>query len=338
MPDQNSKRNTDFLDVLRWMATFAVVLYHVLNALQGSINLSESKTLVYNLAAVPMRWHVPTFLMISGALFLNPEKQITYAALFRKYIRRILLALIIFGYPMALIELYFTTHTITAGMFLQGLQNLIAGKTWSHMWYLYMLVGLYLLLPSLRSIIGNESKRNKLYLLIILFVFTSVLKTISDFGIAKIGFTLPVSSVYLFYFLMGYYCLYEIEVSPKMRTLSILGIVCSLLIVFVNAFCKLDLPLDAESPVIVVLTVSLFLLARSIPLRSILLTKTRHLCFGVYLVHVFFLHVLYKVVGISPFDYPVFLSIPVIAIIVFALSILVSAVLNKIPPLRKYVM
>ena len=46
--------------------------------------------------------------MISGALFLNPAKEIGYPLMLRKYVKRIALALLIFGLPMCLIETYFS--------------------------------------------------------------------------------------------------------------------------------------------------------------------------------------------------------------------------------------
>lgn len=54
-----------------------------------------------------MQFGVPIFVMISGALFLNPTKEIGFPLLLHKYVKRIALALLIFGLPMCIIETFF---------------------------------------------------------------------------------------------------------------------------------------------------------------------------------------------------------------------------------------
>lgn len=55
-----------------------------------------------------MQFGVPVFIMISGALFLNPSKEVGFGLFGRKYVKRIVSALVIFGLPMCLIETYFS--------------------------------------------------------------------------------------------------------------------------------------------------------------------------------------------------------------------------------------
>lgn len=54
-----------------------------------------------------MQFSVPLFVMISGALFLNPAKHVDFVLLCRKYVKRIVWALLVFGLPMCFIETYF---------------------------------------------------------------------------------------------------------------------------------------------------------------------------------------------------------------------------------------
>lgn len=58
--------------------------------------------------------------------------------------------------------------------------------------------------------------------------------------------------------------------------------------------------------------------------------------FGIYLVHVFFLSHLH-LVGLSGFFIHPLFSIPITAIVVFALSILTIILLNMIPFVKRYV-
>src|SRR5699024_2388497 len=102
---------------------------------------------------------VPIFLMISGALFLTPEKKITIERLLKHYVRRILLALLIFGTVFAVMELVMTERTFSLTMVGKGFLMTLSGNTWAHMWYLYELIGLYLITPLLKVVIAYGGKR-----------------------------------------------------------------------------------------------------------------------------------------------------------------------------------
>ncbi len=60
-----------------------------------------------------MNWAVPIFLMITGILLLDKEKKITYHDCIKKYSKRILLALIVFGIPFSMLEIIMTTKRIS---------------------------------------------------------------------------------------------------------------------------------------------------------------------------------------------------------------------------------
>ena len=52
-----------------------------------------------------MYWAVPVFFIITGVLLLNPSKSITATDCIWKYEKRIVLALLIFGIPFAILKL-----------------------------------------------------------------------------------------------------------------------------------------------------------------------------------------------------------------------------------------
>ena len=114
-----------------------------------------------------MYWAVPVFLMITGALLLNPEKDITYKKCFL-YARRILLALVLFGTTFALVMMVGSHQPINIG---QALLQVFEDKSFAHLWYLYILIGLYLTLPVIKGFINSASRETLGTLLLVLFVF-----------------------------------------------------------------------------------------------------------------------------------------------------------------------
>lgn len=77
-----------YLDLLRLVATFAVIFLHVCASEFNASFISKNWYIstVYNSL---VRWCVPLFVMISGVLFLNPNKEITYQDILKKRIPRL---------------------------------------------------------------------------------------------------------------------------------------------------------------------------------------------------------------------------------------------------------
>ena len=155
------RKQLGYLDILRWTAIAMVVMLHVISGVSDTIavEMNQGQKIVYETVKNLMTAGVPIFLMISGALFLTPEKKITIERLLKHYVRRILLALLIFGTVFAVMELVMTERTFSLTMVGKGFLMTLSGNTWAHMWYLYELIGLYLITPLLKVVIaygGND--------------------------------------------------------------------------------------------------------------------------------------------------------------------------------------
>lgn len=127
------RNKTGYLNVLRVYACFAVILFHIFAIIVSSSGTSITE--IENYFCVILRniwlWHVPTFIMISGVIFLNKEKEITIKKLYFKYISRIALALIIFGFPFAFMEIFFDAqYQFNIGQLWTAILNVFQGKLW----------------------------------------------------------------------------------------------------------------------------------------------------------------------------------------------------------------
>ena len=98
-----------YINSLRLLATLSVVFLHTSAGIRETRSFSDSNDmLLLSCYQFTMQFGVPIFIMISGALFLNPAKEVGFGLFWRKYVKRIALALLIFGLPMCLIEMYFS--------------------------------------------------------------------------------------------------------------------------------------------------------------------------------------------------------------------------------------
>ena len=177
------------------MATIAVVFLHTNSTLTEHQELFQQTGSQYNFflcSHLVLHWAVPVFLMITGALLLKKEKVITYGICIKKYCKRILLALFIFGVPFSMIELFMSRRTVTWTMPLQSWMNVITGNSFSHLWYLYALIGLYLVLPFFKAALDDMSEVQLQIFLLILFIFAFCLPCFKMIG-AEIAFTVPIT-------------------------------------------------------------------------------------------------------------------------------------------------
>jgi surface polysaccharide O-acyltransferase-like enzyme len=282
--------------------------------------------------------------MISGVIFLNQKKEITIHKLLKKYISRILLTLFIFGIPFAFMEIYFNAHyqfNITQiGL---SILNVVEGKLWDHMWYLYMIAGLYILLPLFKLFVNYASKKTLEYVLIILFLFTSVIPTFQNMLSFKFGIYIPINSIFVFYLLFGHYIhQYNICINNRVILLMVLLYVLYVILMpinknFINATNIIGL-YGNISPLVVMITFCIFCYFRQNINSSKLFDFVSPHIFGMYLIHQFFINIFFKFIKFTPDRYPFVLVVVVITIMTIIFSLLFSIISRRIKIIKKYIL
>lgn len=195
-----------FLDVLRVLATCAVVLMHVLTGATDVTDASivpEYRSLLLSVMDL-VTWCVPIFLLISGYLFLNPERTLTYPVMIKKYCRRIALAILLFGVPYAASELVVAEKSFRVMMIPEALKMTLTGHTWSHMWYLYLILFLYLITPLLKKVLQILPVWSVVAVMAVIFLGSSVAPFLNKVLDSNSIPVLPDGGVYFLYYLCGY--------------------------------------------------------------------------------------------------------------------------------------
>lgn len=80
------KNRIIYYDILRTISIIAVIVIHVIGNTINTFNLSGIPMVVYKSIWQLMYFAVPMFVVISGGIFLNPEKDINLKDLYKKYI------------------------------------------------------------------------------------------------------------------------------------------------------------------------------------------------------------------------------------------------------------
>lgn len=151
-----------------------------------------------------MMWAVPCFVMVSGALLLDKNRELTYKKLFGRLILRMAIALVVFSVLFSCFDGLLVTKDFGAKSFTQGLRQVLYGSGWKHMWYLYLMIALYLLLPAYKLITRSAQSKDIIYILAVYTVFLSVLPTIEGLTGKDLAFYICTASVYPLYLFLGY--------------------------------------------------------------------------------------------------------------------------------------
>ena len=363
-----SRPRKQFLDVLRVLATCAVVLMHVLTGATDVTDASKMPEYRGLLLAVMdlVTWCVPVFLLISGYLFLDPERELTYPVMIKKYCRRIALAILLFGVPYACSELMVAERSFRMGMLPEALRLTLTGHTWSHMWYLYLIFFLYLMTPLLKKALQVLPQWCIRGVLLLLFVGSSMMPFMNKVLNNSVLPVLPDGGIHVLYYICGYFfAQWEKTVDKKEKMQKIFGTMVAVLMLGMagsRLLADFQIQMAYNYPFTVLLALLLFAAGWSgspekrsgeeVQKHRLIWQAAGTLSFAVYLVHPVYVNLLYKFMKITPFTLleqsgvqsvaagQVRLLVLLLAfcLLVLALSMATAWLLRKIPVLKKYVL
>lgn len=341
----NTKEKRSGISMLRITATIAVIFLHTCSTLTQNPDLfllQEDQTAFYTIAYYLMHWSVPVFFMITGALLLKPEKPIPVSEILRKYILRMVLALFLFGVPFSWMDRITGGSGFSGSVIGRGFLDVITGSSWRHLWYIYILLEIYFLLPVLKAVVGTLKKKELEFTLAGLLIGCFGLNMVGRLCGISIAFAMETIGYPLFYVLMGWYLAsYSPEWTKNRKLLIVVLAGCTALMVLL---LKGDLfyrgLFEYESPVVAAMAIALFSLFLNIKEPDTAgLWKLDRLCLCAYLVHPFFIHMSYKYFGYLPVNRSSWQAATFVFLICFtALSFLASWVLSLIGPLDKWVL
>lgn len=350
MTESSLKQNrVVYFDLLRIAAIYAVVVIHIVSQLWYEAGVTSFDWIVSTAYNSASRWAAPVFVMISGALFLSRDK-IDYKVFYRKNVLRLAVALVFWSAVYALARFLLDDHSVKA-----LIMNFAIGEY--HIWFIKMMLGVYIALPIIKKL--SEDERVLRFTIAVIFTVSSVFSQavtflpISEENAEKVfgDFTDVLSfSVYIGYFLLGYY-FSKTDIKKNIRVMLYACGAASVVIIFaVTAFMSASrnevykLFIEYENIFVAISACAVFVFAKYSKLPEKLsdskkntIFKLSKYTFGAYLVHVGVLIVLDKFAALNVNSYTPLLSVPLNSLLVLLISMLASLVLNKIPIVKKYI-
>jgi len=340
MTDTMESRKTS-LDVLTVIASFLVVLLH--QAAQ-----TENHSIIY-LYQIISEAAVPLFIMKSGALLLSGAKQTDYAYI-RKRIAKIALIIVFWGLFYNLLCNALIDGISAVILWKSVLAVITADTAYNYQfWYLYMLLGLYVMTPVIKKFTDHASKKDFLYAIVLFslvgFVipFVCGLLGIDTQSIWVVKWLSPFSAYLLLYYILGTY-LDRYPLTKRQRwAATLLAVLLGVLTLWQ---CMEDSPqeskelwLQYEAPFTLVYAAALFSwINRKCDSRA----GKRISCLakyglGVYILHPAVIVAMRKLLGIDVTCFAPAISVPVLTCVVYACCIFAAWLLKKIPLIRRVI-
>ncbi len=328
------------VEYLRILAMFAVIVNHVNVAALHIFDYSEVMADAYVSYGMHVlsRFAVPCFFSISGYLMLATGYQVSIKKLVEKSIWKYGMCILVFGTGFAWMELVFDERCLSLVQFPEAFDAMLRGKTWDHMWFLYEYLGLLFLLPVIKIFWEHATEKEKLFILISGFLLTSVGSVFS------LGIRYPLNG-YGICFLFGGY-LHDLESRKRYIKKMVpicMGIGASVLMLVLAYFEHYygsdiaDVLLDDTSIPVLALSASLCILfllnsdTQTVP-KSVQFVSRNS--FGVYLYHMVWINVLYKVIKLNPFSFSTLGMLLCIFLVIgstFLFSVTTACLSKKIP-------
>ncbi|ELC8443037.1 acyltransferase family protein [Clostridium perfringens] len=333
----NKKRKNN-LDALRVMAAFMVVLLHVSAYYVGdNINNYNYNFTIGNFFDSISRISVPLFVMLSGSFLISNNKNRCYEYFIKKTLKKIILPTLIWSFLYVIYSILLQIPNAFSGReidYITPFINWVYGIPYYHMWYMYMIIGLYLITPFLIDI-KSELKKKKFFGLGIAFLFIGVFINLFSDLFWPLKFIM-----YIGYFILGY-SLKEHYFDKKVNykkylfisiLFSIFIFLLTEMIVKNNLISDKLYFYDYLSPFVIISSVFMFIAflnMNHIKFPKFILNISKH-TFNIYLIHAGVLNIFFrltdKLIGYKP--NPIW-YIPLLTLVIFEISYGISIVIEK---------
>ena len=350
-----------WLDVIRLVAMLMVIGVHCIDPFYISPTLGGISEYKYWAAVYGslLRPSVPLFVMMTGLLLL-PVKEQSLGVFYKKRIYRVLFPFLfwsvlynlfpwitgVLGLPKEIIGDFFC---YVQGSESQSLSDALKDVAMipfnfsfkeNHMWYIYMLIGLYLYMPFFSGWIEKADRKTKRVYLLIWFIslFLPYLSSYVSFYLFGEATWNQFGLFYYFagfngYLLLGHYLKNGTKWSLG-KTLAI----CTILFAvgYTITYCgfssaganptateaEMELFFTFCSPNVVLMTIALFLLLQKVAISNSfivkLLASVTKYGFGIYIVHYFMVGPIFILMKYLPLPIP--LQVPIMAFLIFIIS------------------
>ena len=341
-----------YMDVLRVIACFSVIMIHS-SAQYVVKDIGSFNFWVGNIFDGLARIGVPLFIMISGALMLDKNYQFSTQKIIKHIIRMIVFFVfwsVLYCFIFNIVGSIIIKHESIDIIKIIG--SLIKGPY--HLWFVYLIIGLYLIVPLLRLWVNDTNKKYVEYFIILSIIFTYIIPQIISIGsnysnlfehindIIEKNLSLKYVGGFTTYYILGWYINnYELKNKRIIYILGLFGVLITIMGTYIlsNTIGKALQMYEYLYINVLFQTVAVFVIIKD-KFKNMhtnnLINSISKYSLGIYAIHALIVTIMYKILEKINIDFAL-INIPIVFIVSFVLSYISSFILSKIPVLKKVV-
>ena len=342
-----------YLSRLKALACIAVVVLHgfyAANAFAATTGAQSAMLSIRN----AMMWAVPCFVMASGALLLDRNRILSNKKLFGKYIPRMAIALVVFSLLFSVFDAALIKHSSFGETVKDIFSDIFIGTGWAHMWYIYLMLAIYLLLPFYKMISANAKPNELKYLLLVYCLFMSVIPFIGTLSGKSLPFYICVYTIYPFYLFLGHVLHIGVIKLPK-NACGLMFLICIGITAMLTAYsrgaaetapvasARITAFLEGYSfPIYIATSIGAFGYFRRtknkpFPVLDTIAAELDNCSFGIYLIHMAVLKYIFAVMKFNPFEHGGTIAVIGICIVTLIISYVITRLLKFVPYVNKII-
>lgn len=340
-------------DLLRTAALVAALMVWTARAGLAGTTVGTGDWRVFQVYDSLLCWCVPAFAMLSGMFLLDPKRSLNLPRLLGGHILRVVTAIVLWGVIYGVTETVLAGGGLTWGGFLAALRRVVSGETGEYLWFLYIILGLYLVTPVLLVFVRGASRGDfHLFFLlsfVVAFLLPALLEVWPNQAVARWLDRMEIHLVLgaVSYYLLGYYLKNWTLNRPAEYLIYLLGVLGAVVTVggtwllslargtWVRTLCGLCSPSVALTALAVGVLFRYLLGVSEERSRRQRASSSARIALGIYgaagLAGLLLSHW-----GISVFALPPVLAVPVLAAVLFLAGFVVAWLISKIPLVGRY--
>lgn len=182
MMGRSSARRDGAIDLVKALAIVAVLTIHCTANHFSNYEVGTHRWLAAAFYGSISRWAVPAFLLCSGALMNDPEREVSLRRLFTRYILRLAAAFMFWAVFYELFRIFTLRGSAPLKELLLGAaRNIFYANDYYHLYYFWLAFALYLALPLTRLIVRHGTESEARYILAAWFLCGGVIQTFHYF-------------------------------------------------------------------------------------------------------------------------------------------------------------
>lgn len=333
-------KSTSYLNFLRIFSAVLVILLHCIAPFYSSLVYFENRSWwICGVLNSVTRTAVPMFFMMSGYLMLTNPKTLDIKKFYKKRLPRLIIPLTVWN---IIYYIYYNNGNLSLSDFFN---ELLGSGAAYHLWFVYSMLGFYLILPFLKRITDNCTDKQLLVLLTVLSFTGTIRPLINTVFPVYIWFFDVIANGYIPYFILGY-LLGKSSLNFKNRIIVYIGgVLGAFMSIFGNWYYSSSESISLIANEAYRLNHALCACAIWILFKQINWDKFTRLCnaaenwskrtFGIYFIHALVLDISVKYV---PNSFAPGESIIYRFLITTIFSFFITYIIDKIKPLSKLLM